>query len=70
MSRGRSAKGSGRRAAVAGAAQPEDDTAIRCLTREERAKLSIDAWEPSLLRHMLRAEDRLPRSSDKNKTSR
>ncbi|HEY8519750.1 MAG TPA: hypothetical protein VIN61_06700 [Gammaproteobacteria bacterium] len=38
-----------------------EDTALRALTREDRAKLEIDAWEPSLLRHMLQAQGRLPK---------
>jgi len=32
-----------------------EDTALRGLTYEDRRRLSMDAWEPSLLRHMLRA---------------
>ena len=50
---------SGLRPGVA-ASPPGDDTASRCLTHEERAKLAIDSWEPSLLRHLLRAANRLP----------
>ncbi len=34
---------------------PDDDTLIRGLSHEDRARLAIDAWEPSLLKHMLRA---------------
>lgn len=37
-----------------------EDTAMRSLTQEERKRLSIDSWEPSLLRHLLKAENRLP----------
>lgn len=40
------------------------DTLRRCLTAEERAKLSMDAWEPSLLRFLLGAHDRLDRDSN------
>lgn len=36
-----------------------EDTAMRSLSKEERARLSMDAWEPSLLRHLLRAQDKL-----------
>lgn len=39
---------------------PLEDTAMRSLTPEERKRLSIDSWEPSLLRHLLRAENKLP----------
>lgn len=38
--------------------EPGDDTLLRGLTREDRAKLSMDAWEPSLLRKLLRAHGR------------
>jgi len=37
-----------------------DDTALQMLTDEERAALGMDSWEPSLLRAMLQAENRLP----------
>jgi hypothetical protein len=50
----------GRRRRAAKNDQPAEDTAIRCLSKEERAKLSIDSWEPSLLRRLLRAANRLP----------
>ncbi len=40
------------------AARPED-TAIRSLSREERKRISMDAWEPSLLRRLLSAQNRL-----------
>jgi hypothetical protein len=33
----------------------DEDAASRGLTREDRSGLSMDAWEPSLLRHMLHA---------------
>ena len=39
--------------------EPIDDTAIRSLSKEERARLSMDSWEPSLLRNLLRAENKL-----------
>ena len=39
-------------------ARPED-TAIRSLSREERKRISMDAWEPSLLRRLLSAQNRL-----------
>lgn len=38
-----------------------EDSAIRGLSKEEIRRLSIDAWEPSLLRHMLEAENKLRR---------
>jgi hypothetical protein len=50
--------------------QPAEDTAIRCLSKEERAKLSIDSWEPSLLRRLLRAANRLPEKSAKRGPNR
>jgi hypothetical protein len=36
-----------------------DDAALRNRTPEERARLSIDAWEPSLLRNLLKAQNKL-----------
>lgn len=36
-----------------------EDTALRSLDALERAKLSMDAWEPSLLRKLLKAQDKL-----------
>lgn len=38
---------------------PLDDTAMQSLSKEEIARLSMDSWEPSLLRHMLEAENKL-----------
>lgn len=38
-----------------------EDSAIRGLSQDEIRRLSIDAWEPSLLRHMLEAENKLRR---------
>jgi len=38
---------------------PAEDTALRSLDAEERASLSMDAWEPSLLRKLLKAQHRL-----------
>jgi hypothetical protein len=40
---------------------PLEDTALRSLDKAERAKLGMDAWEPSLLRELLKAHNRLPR---------
>jgi hypothetical protein len=40
---------------------PTEDTAYNYLTPVERARLNIDSWEPSLLRALLEAENRLPR---------
>jgi hypothetical protein len=36
-----------------------EDTAMRSLSKDEIKRMSIDAWEPSLLRNMLEAEDKL-----------
>lgn len=36
-----------------------EDTVVRSLSKEERARLAMDAWEPSLLRKLLRAEAKL-----------
>ena len=33
-----------------------EDTALRRLTPEDRDRIGFDAWEPSLLRKMLRAQ--------------
>lgn len=38
-----------------------EDTAIRSLSKDEIKRMSIDAWEPSLLRHMLEAQNKLRR---------
>jgi hypothetical protein len=38
-----------------------EDTALRSLTREDRKHLSMDSWEPSLLRKLLSAQNRLKR---------
>lgn len=43
----------------AGRRETDDDTLRRRLSREERARLAIDSWEPSLLRYLLYAEGRL-----------
>jgi hypothetical protein len=37
-----------------------EDTVARVLTRAERARLGMDSWEPSLLRELLQAHNRLP----------
>jgi hypothetical protein len=37
-----------------------EDTAARCLTPVERRRLGIDSWEPSLLRALLEAHNKLP----------
>lgn len=39
---------------------PPEDTALSELTPEDRERLAIDAWEPTLLRKLLEAEERLP----------
>ncbi len=39
-----------------------DDTALTSLSHSERAALDIDAWEPSLLRALLEAQNKLSRS--------
>lgn len=36
-----------------------DETALKSLTREERRQISMDCWEPSLLRKLLSAQNRL-----------
>ena len=41
------------------AGQAVEDTAMRSLSKDEIKRLSIDAWEPSLLRHMLEAQKKL-----------
>jgi len=35
-----------------------EDTALRTLSKDERARLGIDSWEPSLLRQLLEAHNR------------
>ena len=34
----------------------QEDTALRRLTPEDRDRIGLDAWEPSLLRKMLKAQ--------------
>jgi hypothetical protein len=36
-----------------------EDTALTSLSKADRRKLSMDAWEPSLLRKLLAAQNRL-----------
>ena len=36
-----------------------EDTALRSLSKADRKQLSMDAWEPSLLRKLLTAQNRL-----------
>jgi hypothetical protein len=36
-----------------------EDTAMKCLSKADRRKLVMDAWEPSLLRKLLAAQNRL-----------
>ena len=40
-----------------------EDTALSALTPEDRERLAMDAWEPSLLRKLLEAENKLPRKT-------
>jgi hypothetical protein len=42
----------------------DEDTALRSLSKEDRAHLCMDAWEPSLLRKLLEAQDKLHRRRD------
>ncbi len=39
--------------------EPVEDGLEHGLTKEERAKLAMDAWEPSLLRRLLSARNEL-----------
>jgi hypothetical protein len=40
-------------------AQKNEDSALLCLSRADRRKLNMDSWEPSLLRKLLTAQNRL-----------
>lgn len=40
-------------------AQKNEDTALMSLSRADRRKLNMDSWEPSLLRKLLTAQNRL-----------
>ena len=40
---------------------PLDDSALLSLSRKDRKKLGMDSWEPSLLRKLLTAQNRLNR---------
>jgi len=56
----------GRDAAEAGAgpdAERQEDSALLSLTAEDRERLVMDSWEPSLLRKLLSAENRLKHRS-------
>jgi hypothetical protein len=39
--------------------KPHEDTAVHSLSKADRKKLAMDAWEPSLLRKLLTAQNRL-----------
>ena len=41
-----------------------EDTAMLSLSPEDRSKLNMDAWEPSLLRKLLSAQNRLKHRRD------
>ena len=41
--------------------ESDDNAVLSSLSPTERAKLDIDAWEPSLLRALLEAQDKLSR---------
>jgi hypothetical protein len=43
----------------AGKSTKDDDTALLHLSKADRNKLGMDAWEPSLLRKLLAAQNRL-----------
>jgi hypothetical protein len=38
---------------------PFEDTALLSLSKVDRKKLAMDSWEPSLLRKLLKAQNRL-----------
>lgn len=38
-----------------------EDSAVRRLSDDEQRRLTMDAWEPSLLRKLLSAQNRLKR---------
>ena len=38
-----------------------EDTAVASLSKTDRKKLNMDSWEPSLLRKLLSAQNRLKR---------
>ena len=39
----------------------DEDTALKSLSETERVRLDIDSWEPSLLRALLEAQNKLKR---------
>jgi hypothetical protein len=41
-----------------------EDTAMLSLSPEDRSKLNMDAWEPSLLRKLLTAQNKLKKRHD------
>jgi len=45
---------------------PLDDAVLSGLTAEDRDRLAMDAWEPSLLRRLLEAHGRMPRGRKRN----
>jgi hypothetical protein len=47
------------RAEGARPAKETEDTALLSLSRADRKKLNMDSWEPSLLRKLLTAQNRL-----------
>lgn len=40
----------------------DEDTALKSLSETERVRLDIDSWEPSLLRALLEAQNKLERN--------
>jgi len=61
MARKRTSQRSAPRETPGRRARSTDDSVLRVLSKEEIRRLAIDAWEPSLLRNMLEAENKLPR---------
>jgi hypothetical protein len=47
-------------------AEPVDDTAMLSLSRTDRKQLNMDSWEPSLLRKLLKAQNRLKKRDRKS----
>ncbi len=60
---------SGPKSAAGGSAAGSlEDVAPGSLTPEERELLAMDAWEPTLLRKLLKAQDALLRQSKRDRS--
>lgn len=53
------------RARARRAPRPREDTALTSLSPEDRERLAMDSWEPSLLRELLTAQNKLKKNESR-----